>query len=43
MEAAQQWKFAPPLINGQLAPSIWTLSFQFTRERTDVIPAQIAP
>lgn len=43
MKAAQQWKFAPPLINGQLAPSIWTLSFQFTRERTDVIPAQIAP
>ena len=43
MEAAQKWKFAPPLINGQLAPSVWTLSFQFTREKTDVIPAQTAP
>jgi TonB family protein len=43
LEAARQWKFAPPLISGQLAPSIWTLSFQFTRERTDVIPVQTAP
>ncbi len=43
MEAAQKWKFAPPLVNGQLAPSVWTLSFQFTREKTDVIPAQTAP
>ncbi len=43
MEAARKWKFAPPLVNGQLAPSVWTLSFQFTREKTDVIPAQTAP
>ena len=36
MEAAQQWKFAPPQVNGRAAPSAWILHFGFKRSGTEV-------
>jgi TonB family protein len=36
MQAAQQWKFAPPQVNGQAAPSAWILHFGFKRSGTEV-------
>ena len=36
MEAAQQWKFAPPQVNGQAAPSAWILHFGFKRSGTEI-------
>jgi TonB family protein len=42
-QAAQRWKFTPPLVNGQIASSEWMLHFQFKRNGTDVSPVQTAP
>jgi TonB family protein len=36
LQAAQQWKFAPALVNGQAAPSAWVLRFGFRRSGTEV-------
>jgi TonB family protein len=36
MQAAQQWKFAPPQVNGQAAPSAWILQFGFKRSGTEI-------
>lgn len=36
MQAAQKWKFAPPQVNGQAAPSVWTLLFGFRRSGIEV-------
>jgi TonB family protein len=36
MEAAQKWKFSPPQVNGQAAPSAWILHFGFKRSGTEV-------
>jgi TonB family protein len=43
MDASKQWKFAPAKVNGQPVASTWTLHFVFTRENTEVTPAQTAP
>jgi TonB family protein len=43
LEAARGWKFNPPQVNGQAAPSEWTLRFQFGRTGTQVFPAQTNP
>jgi TonB family protein len=42
-QAAQRWKFTPPLVNGQIASSEWMLHFQFKRNGTDVSPVQTEP
>lgn len=31
LKAAQQWEFAPPVINGEPAPSTWLILFRFKR------------
>jgi TonB family protein len=41
--AARQWKFNPPLVNGQAAASEWLLRFQFTRSSAQVVPSEIKP
>jgi TonB family protein len=43
MKAARQWKFTPAKVNGQPVASIWTLHFVFTRENSEVTPAQTEP
>jgi len=43
MEAAQQWKFAPPQVNGKAAPSTWILHFGFKRSGTEVVPEEGKP
>jgi TonB family protein len=42
-QAAQRWKFTPPLVNGQIASSEWMLQFQFKRNGTEVSPVQTSP
>lgn len=37
MDAARQWKFTPPVSNGQTLPSQWTLRFEFTRGGTQAL------
>ena len=34
--SAHEWKFAPPLRNGQPQASVWMLTFSFTRRNTEV-------
>jgi eukaryotic-like serine/threonine-protein kinase len=43
LEAAQQWKFDPPKMQGRNVLSDWLLHFQFTQKGTKVIPVQSAP
>jgi TonB family protein len=43
LEAAQLWKFKPPMIGGRGVLSSWTLQFEFTRGETTVIPTQEMP
>ena len=43
LEAAQQWKFEPPKMQGQNVLSDWLLHFQFTGKGTKVVPVQSDP
>ncbi len=43
LEAAQQWKFDPPKMQGQNVLSDWLLNFQFTGQGTKVVPVQSDP
>jgi len=43
LEAAQQWKFNPPQVDGRGVPSEWILKFEFTRSGATVHPAQTFP
>jgi TonB family protein len=43
LEAAQQWKFEPPKMQGQNVLSDWLLQFQFTGNGTKVVPVQSDP
>jgi TonB family protein len=43
LEAAQQWKFEPPKMQGQNVLSDWLLHFQFTGNGTKVVPVQSEP
>jgi len=40
MDATRQWKFKPPVSNGQTQPSQWTLLFEFTRGGTQALPQE---
>jgi len=42
-EAAHQWKFTPPHVNGRDVASEWLLRFAFGRENTTVSPTQTKP
>lgn len=43
LEAAQQWKFDPPKVEGRNVLSDWLLRFQFTGQGTKVTPVQSDP
>jgi TonB family protein len=43
LEAARQWKFNPPQVDGRGVPSEWILRFEFTRSGATVHPAQTFP
>ena len=43
LEAARNWKFKPPQVNGEAVASQWTLRFQFKRSGTQVIPLEVSP
>jgi TonB family protein len=43
LEAARQWKFNPPQVDGRGVPSEWILRFEFTRGGATVHPAQTFP
>ncbi|HZP18233.1 MAG TPA: energy transducer TonB, partial [Terriglobales bacterium] len=40
IEAAQKWKFKPPVSNGRAVPSEWALRFDFTRSGTEAFAEQ---
>jgi TonB family protein len=43
IEAARNWKFKPPRVDGRAVASVWTLRFQFKRNGTDVTPLEVSP
>ena len=43
LEAAREWKFTPPQVNGQASNSEWMLRFQFGRKGIQASPAEINP
>jgi len=43
MEAARDWKFTPPEVDGKPLASEWSLRFLIGRTATEVYPSQIAP
>jgi len=43
LEAARHWKFRPAQVDGNAAPSTWTLEFQFKRSGINVVPEQTTP
>jgi TonB family protein len=43
LQAARQWTFKPPQVDGQGVPSEWVLKFEFGRTATNVHPARARP
>jgi TonB family protein len=43
LDAAQGWKFRPPMIGGRGVLSTWTLRYEFTRDGAAVVPTQELP
>ena len=43
LEAAQDWKFKPAMVDDRGVLSTWTLRFEFTRDGTTIIPTQEMP
>ena len=43
LDAAQQWRFEPPKVEGRNVLSDWLLHFQFTGQGTKVTPVQSDP
>ncbi|HTM35141.1 MAG TPA: TonB family protein [Terriglobales bacterium] len=41
MDAARQWTFTPPLLNGQAGSSDWNLLFEFSRGGVKAFPEQV--
>ena len=42
-QAAQDWKFTPPQVEGANVASQWALRFEFGRNSTEVFPSEVAP
>jgi TonB family protein len=42
LQAAQEWKFTPAMVNQQAVASQWVLRFAFGRSSTQVVPAQVS-
>ena len=43
LQAAKQWTFQPPQVDGKAVPSEWILKFQFEKSGSSVSTAQIFP
>jgi TonB family protein len=43
LEAARHWKFRPAQVDGNAAPSAWTLEFQYKQNGINVVPERTAP
>jgi len=43
LQAAQQWRFKPPQVNGQPVSSVWVLRFEFGQTATEVTPVEVTP
>ena len=43
LEAAREWKFTPPQVQGQAVASEWKIQFAFRRSGTDAAATQTAP
>jgi len=43
LQAAELWRFNPPMVGGRGVLSTWTLRFEFTRGGTIVVPTQEIP
>ena len=43
LQAAQQWKFRPPQMNGRNVPSDWTLRFEIDPAAINIYPTEVAP
>ncbi len=43
LQAAQNWEFEPPTVEGRNVSSEWVLRFEFMRTTTNVVPVQAAP
>jgi len=41
VQAAEEWTFAPPQLNGQAQPSTWLLQFRFKRSGIQVSPQRL--
>ncbi len=43
LEAAREWKFTPPQVQGKPVASEWSLRFGFRRTDTEVMPEEVLP
>lgn len=43
LQAARQWKFKPPQVNGKSVSSIWSLEFEFRQTGPTVTPVETSP
>lgn len=43
LEAAREWKFTPPQVQGRAVASEWSLRFGFRRTDTEVVPEEVSP
>jgi len=43
LQAAQQWKFKPPQVNGKPVASTWILQFEFRQTGPSVTPSESSP
>jgi len=43
LQAARQWKFKPPQVDGKPVPSTWILQFEFRQRGPSVTPSEISP
>ena len=43
LQAAHQWTFTPPTVDGKAVPSEWSLRFEFKRNGTKGVPHRTSP
>jgi TonB family protein len=43
LQAARQWTFTPPTVDGKAVPSEWGLRFEFKRNSTRAVPQRTSP
>jgi eukaryotic-like serine/threonine-protein kinase len=43
LQAARQWTFTPPIVDGKAVPSEWSLRFEFKGNGTKAVPQRTSP